>query len=153
VRWYGRGPGESYSDSREAGRYGAWRGSVAELSTPYVHPQENGNRTDVRWVCFTDLHGAGIFARGAPTLDWSAHHYSRENLEAAAHPTDLKDAEAMTVNLDHRQNGLGSAACGPGPWEQHLLRPEPVSFRLRLSPLDLAEQSPWNLYHTEGRAP
>jgi beta-galactosidase/beta-glucuronidase len=153
VRWYGRGPGESYIDSREAGRFGLWRCRVAELATPYVHPQENGNRTDVRWVCFTDPHGVGIFARGSPTIDFSAHHCSRENLEAAAHPTDLETAAAMTVNLDYRQNGLGSAACGPGPWAQHLLSPEPMRFGLRLAPLDLGAQSPWSVYHAERSVP
>jgi evolved beta-galactosidase subunit alpha len=50
VKWYGRGPGENYSDSKEAGRFGVYRKSVDELFTPYIYPQENGNRTDVRWI-------------------------------------------------------------------------------------------------------
>jgi beta-galactosidase/evolved beta-galactosidase subunit alpha len=146
ARWYGRGPGESYADSREAGRYGMWRKTVDELATPYVHPQENGNRTDVRWVCLTDRRGLGLFARGYPTLDFSAHRWSRETLEAAAHSTDLRPARALTVNIDYRQQGLGSAACGPGPWEQYVLRAEPVTFRVLLAPLDLGLRSPWDLY-------
>jgi hypothetical protein len=126
-----------------------WAKSVDELATPYVHPQDSGNRTDVRWVCFTDLRGIGLFARGYPTLDFSAHRWSRETLERAAHPTDLRPAAAMTVNLDHRHNGLGSAACGPGPWEQYVLRPEPMRFRLRLAAFSVDAASPWMLYRRE----
>ncbi|MBI3921737.1 MAG: DUF4981 domain-containing protein, partial [Armatimonadetes bacterium] len=53
VRWYGRGPGESYRDSKQAGRFGLWKATVDELYTPYVFPQENGNRTDISWVSLT----------------------------------------------------------------------------------------------------
>jgi len=48
--WYGRGPGESYIDSKEAGRFAVYRKDIKDLYTPYVFPQENGNRTDVSWV-------------------------------------------------------------------------------------------------------
>jgi beta-galactosidase/evolved beta-galactosidase subunit alpha len=149
VQWYGRGPGECYADSREAGRFGVWRKSVDELATPYVHPQENGNRTDVRWVCLTDRGGVGLFARGYPTLDFSAHRWSRQTLETAAHSTDLRPADAMTLNLDYRQNGLGSATCGPGPWEPYRLAAGPTTFRLRLAPILLDRHTPWLLYRDE----
>ena len=149
VAWYGRGPGESYVDSREAGRFGVWETDVDGLATPYVHPQENGNRTDVRWVRLADAGGTGLFARGYPTLDFSAHRWSRENLERAAHPTDLVPAPALTLNLDHRHHGLGSATCGPGPWEQYVLKPEPMRFRLRLAGFCREAASPWMLYRRE----
>jgi len=55
--WYGRGPGESYIDSKEAGRFAVYRKDIKDLYTPYVFPQENGNRTDVSWVSATDLRG------------------------------------------------------------------------------------------------
>ena len=129
-------------DSREAGRVGVWQKTVDELATPYVHPQENGNRTDVRWVCLTDVHGIELFARGYPCLDFSAHRWSREALEKAAHPTDLRPAQAMTLNLDYRQNGLGSATCGPTPWKQYLLEPAPMRFQLRLAPIAIEASSP-----------
>jgi beta-galactosidase/evolved beta-galactosidase subunit alpha len=150
VQWYGRGPGECYVDSRAAGRFGAWRRTVDELYTPYVHPQENGNRSDVRWVSFADVRGRGFFVRGYPTVDFSAHRWSRENLETAAHPTDLRPAPAMTVNIDWRQHGLGSAACGPGPWDQYVLTPQPVTFRIGIAPLEAGLHSAWALYRASG---
>ncbi|CAM3999851.1 hypothetical protein PAAL109150_04390 [Paenibacillus alkaliterrae] len=76
VKWYGRGPGESYSDSKEAGRFGVYKKSVDGLFTPYIYPQENGNRTDVRWVSITDGAGIGLLAAGAPTLEFSARRYT-----------------------------------------------------------------------------
>ena len=60
----------------------------------------------------------------------------------------LVDIDFETLNLDYRQNGLGSAACGPGPWEQYLLKPEPVRFRLCLSPACLDKATPWALYRS-----
>ncbi len=144
--WYGRGPGETYVDSLDAGRFGAWRRTVDELATHYVHPQENGNRADMRWVCLTDAGGTGLFARAYPALSFSARRWSTEALAAAAHPTDLRPEDSITLNLDYRHQGLGSATCGPGPWERYVLKPEAMSFRVRLAPMDLGLRSPWLVY-------
>ncbi len=64
VEWYGRGPHETYWDRRTGAAVGIYRSTVDELWTPYVEPQENGNRTDVRWVTFTNAAGAGLRAVG-----------------------------------------------------------------------------------------
>src|SRR5699024_1720187 len=68
VRWYGRGPGESYSDSKEANLIGVYDNTVSGLFTNYVHPQENGNHTDTHWVRLANRDGLGIMAAavGAP---------------------------------------------------------------------------------------
>ena len=57
VEWFGGGPGEAYADSRQAARVGRFRASVEQLQTPYVFPQENGNRLEVRWARLTDAAG------------------------------------------------------------------------------------------------
>src|SRR5262249_44857067 len=72
--WYGRGPHESYSDRKESARVGVYRGSVQEQFVPYIMPQENGNKTDVRWAAVTDARGVGLLAVGMPLLNVSAHH-------------------------------------------------------------------------------
>jgi beta-galactosidase/evolved beta-galactosidase subunit alpha len=84
VRWFGLGPGESYPDSREAARLGLWTASVDDLYTPYVFPQENGNRSDTRWAEFRDARGAGLSVAGAPRFDFSAHRFTPEDFDAAA---------------------------------------------------------------------
>ncbi len=134
VTWFGRGPGESYIDTKQAGRFGRYSMSVDDLHTPYVFPQENGNRADVSWVALTDLGGAGLMVVGQPSIDFSAHRYTTDDLEKAAHTYELPRRDFIELNLDHRHNGIGSASCGPGPWEQYLLRPQEFRFSVKLSP-------------------
>ncbi len=136
VRWFGRGPGECYVDTKTAQRFGLYSMNVADLWTPYVRPQENGSRTDVSWVALTDPRGSGLVAVGMPTLDFSAHYYTTEDIEDARHTCDLVPRDEITLNLDYRHNGIGSASCGPGPWQQYLLHPEPFEFSVRLKGIE-----------------
>ncbi|MHB9132123.1 MAG: beta-galactosidase, LacZ type [Armatimonadota bacterium] len=135
VAWFGRGPGESYADTKQAGRFGLWHAGVDDLYTPYIMPQENGNRTDVRWVALTNAHGAGLLAVGQPELNFSAHRFTTMDFERARHTYDLTPRDEITLNLDYRQNGIGTGSCGPGPWEHYLLKPEEFRFTLRLRPI------------------
>jgi len=140
--WYGRGPGESYADSKEANRYGVYTASVDELFTPYVYPQENGNRTDVYWTAAVDPTGTGLLAVGMPGLDFSARPYTDTDLEEARHACDLVRRDFITLNLDHRHNGLGSNSCGPGPLEKYKLYTRDFKFTVRLKPFSSRSASP-----------
>ncbi len=135
VRWLGRGPGESYADSKEAARWGLWQATVDQLFTPYVRPQENGNHTETRWVALQDLRGVGLLVAGAPTLDFSAHRYTADDLTQAQHAYELTPRPTITLHLDWRQNGLGTASCGPGVLPAYQLHAEPFRFALRLHPV------------------
>ena len=132
--WYGRGPHESYADRKESARVGLYRGTVQEQYVPYVMPQENGNKSDVRWAAVTDARGMGLLAVGMPLLNVSAHHYTAEDLTGARHTFDLTRRNETILNLDHAQGGLGSNSCGPGPLEQYVLQPVETTFALRLRP-------------------
>lgn len=48
VGWLGRGPHESYWDRKEGARLGWFDGSILNQTVPYVRPQENGNKEEVR---------------------------------------------------------------------------------------------------------
>ena len=135
VAWFGRGPGESYADTKMANRFGLWCARVDQLMTPYVFPQENGNRTDVSWVGFVTAAGAGLLASGKPLLNFSAHRYTPDDLEKARHTVELVPRNEVIVHLDYRQNGIGSASCGPALTAPYLLKPEPFRFAVKLSPL------------------
>ena len=135
VRWYGLGPGESYRDSRQAARLGRFTMTVDELQTPYVMPQENGNRSDARWAAFTDNSGAGLLVRGEPHFDFTARRWTAEDLDAARHTSDLRPGDRVVLTLDQRHQGLGSASCGPGTLPQHRLAPAPTRFTLQFDPL------------------
>jgi beta-galactosidase/evolved beta-galactosidase subunit alpha len=145
VAWYGRGPNECYPDSKEAGRIGVYEKTVPDLFTDYIRPQENGTRVDVRWVALTNPSGLGLLAVGEPSLIFSAHNYSLENLTQARHRGDLVDAHEVTLNLDYAMRGLGSNSCGPPPEEPYELRPHEFVFSVHLKPFATSEASPMEL--------
>ncbi len=132
--WYGRGPHETYADRKEGAPVGVYHGTVAEQYVPYIVPQENGNKTDVRWITLTDPAGIGLFASGSDLLEVSVHHFTPEDLEVAQHTHELIPQEEIILHLDFGQSGLGSASCGPGRLEKYKIQPEEVSFRIRLCP-------------------
>ena len=107
-------------------------------------PQENGNKTDVRWAAQTDANGVGLMAVGAPYLEVSAHHYTTENLTQAQHTNELEWQPQVTLNLDYRQMGLGGASCGPGTRPEYLLLTAPTHFQVRLRALN-ADEAPEEL--------
>jgi len=122
ARWYGSG-GEAYPDTRAAARLGRWEAPVEELHTPYVRPQENGARCDVRWV---EL--GGLRVEGEPEFFLTARRWTTERLDAARHRTDLVPGDTVWVHLDHAQHGIGSQSCGPGPRPPYVLHAGPAEF-------------------------
>ncbi|RAG81309.1 beta-galactosidase [Streptacidiphilus pinicola] len=135
VGWYGLGPGESYRDSRAAARLGAWSSPFEALQTPYLMPQENGNRSQVRWAEFTDAGGRGLRVTGDPVFDFAARPWSGAALAAARHPHELSPDGLLHLSLDLAHDGLGSASCGPGPLPEHRLHPRKDQLSLLLSPV------------------
>ncbi|GHG97082.1 glycoside hydrolase family 2 TIM barrel-domain containing protein [Streptomyces rubradiris] len=131
VRWYGGGPGEAYPDTRAAALTGRWEAAVDDLQTPYVRPQENGARIDVRWA---ELGGLRI--EGDPAFFLTARRWTTEQLDAAAHRTDLVPGDTVWVNLDHGQHGIGSQSCGPAPLPRYHLRAQPAKFSFVFSAID-----------------
>ena len=123
VKWFGGGPGEGYPDTKSASLLGRWESTVDELQTPYVRPQENGARPEVRWA---ELGGLRI--DGDPEFWFTARRWTTEQLDAATHRTDLTPGGTVWVNLDHAQHGIGSQSCGPGPLPQYFLNAQPTEF-------------------------
>jgi beta-galactosidase/evolved beta-galactosidase subunit alpha len=142
VSWYGRGPGESYVDSRESALVGRYDARVGELHTPYVAPQENGNRTDVRWVRFTDGRALGLEATPtvADSFDFGARRYTAADLVAADHDAELPRRDAVHVTLDDAHCGLGTGSCGPSTLDRYRVGTGPHEFGVRLRPFDLDGQ-------------
>ncbi len=133
ARWFG-GDGEAYPDTRAASRLGWWSSSVEGMQTPYLRPQENGARADVRWAELrTDADGPGVRIVGDPAFWFTARPWSTEELDAAAHRTDLVPGDTVWVHLDHGQRGIGTQSCGPGVLPQYELRPAFAEFALTFS--------------------
>ncbi|WP_228447506.1 glycoside hydrolase family 2 TIM barrel-domain containing protein [Streptomyces paludis] len=131
VSWFGGGPYEAYPDTRSALRIGRFTAGLDQLQTPYLFPQENGSRADVRWVRLTDRTGGpGLLVGGPAPFAFAARPWSSEELDAARHPTDLVRGDLVRLTLDAAQQGIGSASCGPGVLPEYRLFAGPVTFTL-----------------------
>lgn len=122
MTWYGRGPQESYWDRKTSALVGQYSGLVKDQFWAYLRPQENGNKTDVRWVSLTNEKGQGLLFEGLPLIDVNASHVLMENLESPVrtdgrqkdgerpvnrHTTDVKPRDLTYVNIDYKQMGVG----------------------------------------------
>lgn len=105
--WFGRGPHETMWDRKTGAEVGRYSNPADELTHDYVRPQENGSRTDVRWLALTDGNHAGLLLLGDPRFDFSLRPYTQEELEAALHVHDLPRNETLSLHVDHRQMGVG----------------------------------------------
>jgi Beta galactosidase small chain. len=147
ANWLGLGPGESYPDKKVAQKFGLWNVvNITSLQTVYDVPQENGNRTDTAWVELLTFNGTGFRASplestvangGTASLSWTASQYSDETIEAARHPCDLVKGDALFVRLDDQVAGVGTAACGPGPMDEHIVKVQDITFGMLLEPVSL----------------
>ncbi len=142
--WYGRGPHESYADRKDSARVDIYHQTVAEQHVPYVRPQENGNKSGVRWAALSDDSGAGLLVVSqpedeTPLFNVSAHHYTPADLTAAEHMHELQDRPEVYLTLDLLQEGLGNGSCGPGTMAEYLIQPGAYHFSLLLHPLQSGE--------------
>ncbi len=128
--WFGRGPGEAYPDSQRAARVGRFGAGVDALQTPYVFPQENGNRTATRSLDLTDADGRGLRIVGAPEFEFTARRWTTADLDAAKHDGELMPRDRVWLNLDIAQAGLGTASCGPKTLSQYVLDVQPAHLEL-----------------------
>lgn len=124
--WFGRGPEETYADSRMGSRVGVWTRSVDDMQTPYEVPQENGNHVDTRWLEIGGLRVSGDF-------DFTARRWTSHDLERAAHRRELADSGRVWLNIDYAQMGMGSASVGPALPEKYRIPREHTSWTVRLS--------------------
>ncbi len=135
MSWFGRGPHESYWDRKTAAVVGLYSGPVEEQIHVYVRPQENGNKTDVRWMILTNRDSVGLMAIGMPLLDVSAWPFSMEDLEKAGHINELPRRDFITVNLDYKQMGVGGDdSWGARTHPEYTLPARPYAYRFRLRP-------------------
>ena len=136
--WYGRGIGESYPDIRMHAPVGLYECLVDDTHEPYVRPQENGAHADTRAFAVTDNLGMGIMVISEKALgdglSFTAHDYTDEDLNTAAHTPELESAEATVLSIDYAHGGIGSNICGPEPMEQYKLylnKPTAFAFVMR----------------------
>ena len=112
LSWYGRGPFENYWDRNSAAYFGIYESTVSEQYFPYIRPQENGYKTDTRWLALQDENGAGLMFIGEPYFSFSALNYSIADLDQGSkenyrHTNDLVPNDFISLNIDYKQSGVG----------------------------------------------
>jgi beta-galactosidase len=137
VTWFGRGSQENYWDRCSGADVGLYRADVETFIHRYVWPQENGNRTEVRWVSLVSADGSGIKIEGLPLVDISAWPYRMADLERGGHIHEPESLDIITFNVDYRQMGVGGDnSWGARTHPQYTLPPKPYTYRFRLSFID-----------------
>jgi beta-galactosidase len=125
LEWYGRGPWENYPDRKSSAMIGHYVSTVSDQYIPYIMPQEHGHKTDVRWLTLYNQDGYGIKVEGFPSFEFSASHFTANDLFSARHTYELTPRSETWLNIDHGIRGLGTASCGPDTLDQYrLLKPK-----------------------------
>ena len=162
MTWFGRGPHENYIDRRSSAKVDIFSGKVLEQYHPYVRPQENGNKTDVRWATFANENGEGIMFSGFLSLN--ASRFKPENFDdgfdrskagtlkaprktkKAMHTTDLVKQELIHIDIDHIQMGVaGENSWGAQPLKKYRIEPKKYTYHFLMTPLKMKDD-PVDIY-------
>jgi beta-galactosidase len=121
LKWFGRGPHENYIDRCTSAYVGLYESTVEDQYVPYIRPQENGYKTDTRWLALTDDSGSGILVTGFPVFCFGALHnihddfespgklsqYRKDAKSANTHTINIKPRDFVNLNIDFSQMGVG----------------------------------------------
>ncbi|WP_025006854.1 glycoside hydrolase family 2 TIM barrel-domain containing protein [Marinilabilia salmonicolor] len=158
LTWFGRGPWENYVDRKAASFVGLYSSTAAEQMVPYERPQENGNKTGVRWAALTNKKGVGLMAISAEhpgegfemtampylTADFDAregYEYGPVHLEQK-HIAQVKERNLIRWNIDYGQRGLGGInSWGAQPLDNYRLSPDKeYTYSFKLIPVEANDQ-------------
>ena len=135
ITYLGRGEHETYIDRNQSGKIGVYETTPERMFHYYVVPQSTGNRTDVRWMKLTDDAGKGCLVESDSPFQFSTIAYPDAMLEKARHINELEHNGKITVHLDAKQAGVGTATCGPGVQSQYLVPLTKQTFDFTIYPV------------------
>ena len=146
--WYGRGPFENYWDRKTAAFVGLYKSTVSDQYVDYIRPQENGQKTDVRWLELVS-NTSKIKIAGNPTFEFNVHHNLWIDYESPArtdgrqipgmkvinrHVNDIKEKNLTSVQIDYKQMGVGGdTSWGSRTHSQYMLNGSKYAFTVTLS--------------------
>lgn len=139
IQYYGHGPHENYSDRKTSTFVGLYNTTPLDMEAEhYVRAQSMGNREGVRWVSLINSQGKGIKVISKDNLNFSALHFTDNEVWKAAHDFELSKIRKPEIylSLDCIQQGIGNASCGPRPLAKYLI-PEnvPLHYSFRIEPI------------------
>jgi beta-galactosidase len=139
VNWLGKGPFENYQDRNTAALVGNYKATVSDLYFPYIRPQENGYKTENRWVTFTNKDGVGIKITAPKYFGFSAHNQYNSDFDAGhkkqqRHTTDIKKRAFVNINIDDQQMGVGGDnSWGSMPLKKYQIKAKNLSYKYTIS--------------------
>jgi beta-galactosidase len=131
LEWFGKGPYENYIDRNAGTPVGLYKSTVTDQYIPYILPQENGNKSDVRWFSLNNGQSRIKFFT-KDRFEFSTSHYSAEELFSKRHTNELVAVKETIVTLDHRQRGLGTGSCGPQTRPEYCIDPGIYHFNFEI---------------------
>lgn len=132
ISYYGRGPYESYQDKKETNYLAHFSGQVEDFYEPYIKPQENGARNEVKEVIIKDS-SSSISVISDNRFSFNVSRYSDEQLTKVMHRDELVEEEILYFHLDVNQSGIGSNSCGPELLDKYRLNNLSFKFDLNFS--------------------
>jgi beta-galactosidase len=134
---------ENYIDKNYGADEGVYKLPINQFMENYVVPQENGNRTDVRWMFLANKQKDGLLIVADSLLSMSAWPYTEENIQNAKHTNKLTDAGFITLNIDLIQMGVGgndSWSDVAAPLEQYQIKAKDYHYAFYLLPYNAKEK-------------
>ena len=163
VDWYGRGPFENYSDRKLAANLGRYSNRVADHYVPYMRPQENGYKTDARWLALHNGNGIGLLVASNEDFGFSVHHNTRHDFvppvkiaitsedgpsarnneeRVNMHVSDVVPKELVSLYIDYDQMGVGGDdSWGKRTLQKYSLNDYSYSYTFRLLPYNGSMES------------
>ncbi|MEP0266558.1 glycoside hydrolase family 2 TIM barrel-domain containing protein [Dokdonia sp.] len=119
LTYYGRGPWENYQDRNSSAFVDVYTSKVKDQYVPYIRPQDNGYKTDTRWIAMSDTQKNGVLfiAGSSNLLSFSALHMENEDFDTtdgldyknsnkSKHTIDITEKDLVQLNIDLGQRGV-----------------------------------------------
>lgn len=144
IDFYGRGPIENYADRKLYTDLGRYKQTVAEQFYPYIRPQENGNKSDIRWWKQVDADGRGLMFVSEAPFSATALNYTMESLDDGmdkkqSHSAEVEKVDWVNFSIDKLQSGLGCVdSWGALPLPQYRMAHQDYEFNFIMKPVKAA---------------
>ena len=131
LEYFGRGNRECYIDYKEHSKIAIWNSKVTDEYEPYIMPQECGNHTEVRRVSLK-APTAEINVTSDNIFEFSALHYSIEQLDRSKHAFELEEENSTELLVCYKNRGVGSRSCGPELLEKYEITDRGIDFEFNI---------------------
>ncbi len=132
LEYFGMGPWECYVDYQSHTRMGIWSSTATAEYEPYIRPQECGSHFNTRWATLENGTDKVHF-QADTAFEFSALHYTMEELDAKEHAFELLESDSTEVLLCYKNRGIGTGSCGPLLQEKYQITDKHIEFGFTLS--------------------